>query len=436
MILFIIILGLLGTLSYCTNKRNIMAPTNMVCAVFIVGAFFALIESPNWKYTFENKTTFVIGLSIFFMIFGGMVSNFAFYKLEHHLEDRQYEPVEVNTPSIVFIMILTVVLFYTAYMYYMDSYEAIIASGQQISKSDVVSVSRLTKALSLDGVFHYKRINTYLQYLRKAISYVCIYVFLLNVIIKKESLIKRVYLLLPVIPFIMTVFFTGWRQEYIFLITYTVTVFGILFIRSNGNGRKAFLILLIIAIGSIVSLAFIFILIRTISKGSWEGLENAIEYFAVYSGGGIIEFNELLKEPIQHPEIFGLHTLQNVYSKLSRLGFDTPDMTVYVYEFREAGNLFTNIYTAFRRYIEDYGYIGCYCICFCIGLIYTFAFDFVSSFKNKHLPLIIYSALVFPLFVMPSEDYFFMYLIDTAPVYIIFGILIAYFMLIYKRGHK
>ena len=436
MILFIITLSFLGALSLCANKRNIMAPTNMVCAVFLVGAFFALIEAKSWGYSFENITTIIIGLSILSMIFGGLVANFLYTKIEKTLNDKRFKAVEVKTPSVASILILTAVLFCTAYIYYMDSYEAIIATGQQISKTDVISVSRLTKAMSLYDVFHYKRINTYLQYFRKAVSYVCIYVFLLNVIIKRESLIKRIYLLFPVIPFIMTVFFTGWRQEYIFLVTYTVTVFGILFIRGNGNGLKTFVILLMIAAGSIISLAFTFILIRTMLKGAWTGLEDAIRYFAVYSGGGIVEFNELLKEPIQHPEIFGLHTLQNIYSKLRRLGLDAPDITVYIYEFRAAGNLWTNIYTAFRRYIEDYGYIGCYCICFFIGLIYTFAFDIVIFFKNKHLPLMIYAALIFPLFVMPSEDYLFMYLIDTTPIYIILGILITYFLLIFKRGYK
>ena len=436
MILFIITLGFLGVLSFCLNKRNVMAPINMVCAVFIVGAFFALIEADNWGYIFENKTTIVIGLSILCMIFGGLVANFVFERVEKKLKDKQFKYLEIKTPSVTIILILTAVLFYTAYMYYMDSYEAIVALGQQIPKSDVISVSRLTKAMSLQDVFHYKRINTYLQYFRKAISYVCIYIFLFNVIIKKESFTKRIYLLLPVIPFIITVFFTGWRQEYIFLVTYTVTIFGILFIRSNGNKWKSFLTLFIIAMASIILLAFTFILIRTMLKGSWAGLDDAIRYFAVYSGGGIIEFNELLKEPIQHPEIFGLHTLQNIYSKLRRLGVDAPDITVYIYEFRAVGNLFTNIYTAFRRYIEDYGYIGCYCICFFIGLIYTLAFDYVNFFKNKHLPLMIYAALIFPLFVMPSEDYFFMYLIDTTPIYIILGIIIAYYLLMFKRGHK
>ena len=334
------------------------------------------------------------------------------------------------------IMMVTVCAVFTSWMFYKDIYAHAIRYNPELDIRDFTSVGSAVKALSIAGEFHLRKYNAWLQYLRKGFAYGCIYLYMDAMRSKSINGLKKSYILLPVIPFLFCCYVTGIRTEFIFLVTYTVTVFGVMMI---GNGAYSWKRYVGIFAGAIIAV----FLMMAIWAGTYmvrlditapeqideEVLKSMWNNFAVYSGGGIVELDVFLKNPPAANEVFGFHTLQNVYSKLNRLGMNCPDIGLHIYEMTTAGNLVTNIFTAFRRYIEDYGMFGNYVICIALGCLYS-AYYRLARIKEKNpLYLMTYASLIFPLFVMASEDYFFMYLVDTTPLYICGFIILAWFIL-------
>lgn len=438
-ILFITQVGL-GILSYFVNRRDLMAPTNMVCAVFVIGTIAAWTRKLYWQYDYSQYTTVVIASSIGCMIAGSILGDLLVRKLlKNGSMDRKsqrnnwYEPV---TPSIALIILVTVFAVFTSWMFYKDIYAHAISYDPELDIKDFTSVGSVIKKLSADGEFHFLKYNAWLQYLRKGLAYGCIYLYMDALKGKGINTVKRSYILLPVIPFLFCCYVTGLRTEFIFIVAYTVTVFGV---RMMGGSTSSWKQYVKAFAGAVIAVC----LMMAIWAGTYmvrhhitapeqideEVLKSMWNNFAVYSGGGIVELDVFLKNPPAANGIFGFHTLQNVYSKLNRLGMNCPDIGLHIYEMTTAGNLVTNIFTAFRRYIEDYGMMGNYVICIALGCIYSVYYRLARIKEKNPLYLMTYASLIFPLFVMASEDYFFMYLVDTTPLYICGFIILAWFIL-------
>ena len=436
-----------GVLSFFVNRCDLMAPSNIVCGVFIIGTLFAWYKRPYWQFDYSQKTTVVILCSIGFMIGGAMLANVVVswygkkktvrpqiqdgYGLETEIIKNHRHWYEANTPSVGVIIIVTIFAIATSWLYYKDIYENVCQVNSSLSMKEFAQVGAAVKRLSIDGDFQFRKYNAWLQYLRKGLAYGCIFLYLNAGSESLKNHLKRSYLILPVIPFLFCCYITGIRTEFIFLIVYIVTLIGVMSLKGGKISIRQIakvLVTALVALGILMSIWGGTYLVRhkitSLNQINNEIKKSMLNNFAVYCGGGIVELDVFLKNPPNERGVFGEHTLQNVYAKLNRMGGDFPDIGLHIYKPSKAGKLKTNIYTAFRRYIEDYGMAGNYLICLCLGGFYTAFYRLTQRKKENPLYLMAYASLAFPLFVMASEDYFFMYLVDTTPLYIC-GFLIA-----------
>ena len=55
-------------LSYCLSGRDIMAPSVIMCAMFVISTFFAIMNIKNWKidYSLDSVLILVAGMVTFY----------------------------------------------------------------------------------------------------------------------------------------------------------------------------------------------------------------------------------------------------------------------------------------------------------------------------------------------------------------------------------
>lgn len=97
-----------------------------------------------------------------------------------------------------------------------------------------------------------------------------------------------------------------------------------------------------------------------------------------YAGTNISAFDVYINEMVMpDTRYIGTTTLDPIYIFLNNHGFDVPRFYQYITLFTAFGQVTTNVYTAFYRYIHDFGYLGC-------GMVMLLLFIQSFSWEEKN----------------------------------------------------
>ena len=105
-------------------------------------------------------------------------------------------------------------------------------------------------------------------------------------------------------------------------------------------------------------------------------------------------------------------------------------------KFVEFHGINTNVYTALRRYIEDYGYIGMYLIMYFLGIIYTAFYRFVEYRSHSLFPIAIYAFIALPLVFSINDEIFLAHILRTSNLYQICLMYIFFKVMVRVQGES
>lgn len=131
-----------------------------------------------------------------------------------------------------------------------------------------------------------------------------------------------------------------------------------------------------------------------------------------------------------HSEWIGEKTLYLFYNIKAVLGMEHPNLYIPL-EFIYTKNFSINIYTALRRYYQDYYFLGIILTVFILGLGYKFFYKYAKAKKGKYL--IYFACFYFPIFEFWIEERFFMSIISSRTIYIIFWIEVLSLILLRRK---
>jgi oligosaccharide repeat unit polymerase len=158
--------------------------------------------------------------------------------------------------------------------------------------------------------------------------------------------------------------------------------------------------------------------------------DSIVDSIYLYAGSPIIALNQYLGSPT-HNNIFGYESFTGVRELLNRFFPSINPGLYFLPSIRIGNNVYTNIYTSFRSFIADFGYVGLLSIQFLIGLVYTI---FTRYFLNKNS----ITNLFFP--IAPLVVYYVIYQLFTATItYSILSIsqiFIFLFLLMFQMFYK
>lgn len=424
--IYILTLGiiLIGILSYLLNRKHILNPSCIACSVFLISSLFAIYSKDDWQYQLHGITVFVILTSLFLFSLGSILGTQISGK--HVLEKRE-EFHNVIIPSAVPIVLITLLLLLFSYMHFCTILNIGIEMGADVH--DFGDVIKKARSGMLYHGYLTTRIDSYSTYFCRGIAYVCIYIFIYDKLIHKNKLKKHLYLLLPMVPLIIKMVLSTGKTQFIYLVVYIIEVYGILYFQSQGITIQTFFKMIGIGIFSLLTFFVIFSILQVMREGKGRDIIDVISF---YTGMSIPSLDDFLVNGRPESNLIGNNTLFPIYDVLRKLGFPLPKLYA-PYDFVCFNGTNGNVYTALRRYIEDYTLLGNYIILLFLGTISSYFYNFVFKQRNRHLALIIYASFIYPIFEISIEERFFMNIVGTGTIYNLIALYISYIILIKTR---
>lgn len=411
----IILVGLLG---FYLNGKHVLNPSVITCSVFMVSIFFSIYSKERWGYELHCITPVVIISSLTIFMLGTCVGTYA--ANINFRANTQFSKVRI--PSCIFVIIITIILLWFALLNYQTIYDiAKVVQPEADSLGEILKNAR-------DGMLNYgysnTRIDAYSTYICRGISYICLYIFIYDKVVNRNKLLKNIYLLFPTIPLIIKMVLSTGRTQFIYFAVYILTVFGILFYQKEGLSKKTFIKMVSVGLFTLLAFLLVFSILQILREGNSTKIGDVVAY---YTGMSIPALDDFLVNGREESTLLGNHTLFPIYDILRKLGFDLPELYA-PYDFVYFNGIKGNVYTAFRRYIEDYTLLGNYIILLILGFIASYSYNYVYKKRGSHLSLILYAMFIYPIFEISIEERVFMNLIGTSTIYNLIAVVVAYYI--------
>lgn len=399
-------------LSYKISKGNVFAPTVVAFFSFSLAFIFAIINISYWKIDLHITTiiVFLVGLSSFFL--GGLVKPMRSYRpLENH------KIIRIPNYKIIILTCISLVIFYS---YKEEILRIAIHSGASAndSNSDIMSSYRSSMMFSGDPK---SKINTWVNQggnVLMVLSYIFLFVYCNNKILG-EKFKNNWKNLVVVFIFVVQSLSTGGRANVMALIAAYLFFNFILARKYHKTSRqsktqmKQYLRTLLVVIVSLWS----FYSIREFIGRSNSKDYGFLEYMSIYIGGSIPLLDSYIVKPVRTaPNSFGEETFMGINDFVHKFNPAITYTANLEFRYTNTGIFLGNVYTPFRRYFHDFGWIGLLLIPFFISWIYTFLLYKIKRkrvFGKTVIYILIYGSILQPLIFYGMEEYFFMQVVSV-----------------------
>ena len=412
--------------AYLLTGRDILSPFIVVCAMFTLSTFFAVIMTPDWNLQLSAITIVVIVVGIIMFGFGEFTVRWVHEKDRNfRSSDEEIVKEEIRiAPGKTFLVIIGLVVL--TLVYFQKIYAISLLAGNDKGFSGMLEYARIliiqqgiNPGFLLNQLF---RVST-------CIAYLYIFVILYRRIYSGIRKFEFLYYL-PIILYLFLAFLSTSRT-YFTQITIYALIIGFLLYYKKGKrisvkNRK---IIKVATISVLVFFTFFSILGFSTGKTQDAGVAGMFETISYYIGGSISALDNYLNNPPVGSGFFGSETLYIVYNTLNTLGFNVPIFPLPL-ESIHGGNISSNVYTALRRYIQDYGYAGMMFILYLLGALYGLAYLLMKNSKKNGLNIIFYATFFYPIVEIAIEERFFSDILSAATFIKLLSFYVFYKLLI------
>lgn len=432
-------LALMTGVAFIAGNRNILSPWVILCAMFTLSTFFAMINVNRWEFTIDAATVLIILSSLF--VFGAAQQTVIHfmekrssvmysgktvcrrYRMEIET-GRDKKPISLPLWQMLMVsFVLLLMLFY----YFYKTYQLSLTAGNPGGLSLMLKYVR-------DATLNFAtvgKVANLFSLVAQGAAYVFSFIFLYNMIWcgwKTRDLL----LLIPLVLLFVFQILSAIRTGFIMNVAYLVIIGCILYQqKKHWNYWNTVKIVLIGAAGLCV---FLLIFRFTgLMKDSGTGV-SAFYSISKYIGFSIPGFNDYVMNPRADTGYMGDHTLVSVYSVLRQLGMDLPQLSIH-HDFVGFTEISSNVYSCLRRYIEDYTYVGMYIIMAGLGAFFAAMFYTIQQRPQANFLLILYGNFAYTLLMFSIDDQFFLYNLSTTFLYLVVFIAGFYYCFVYRNLH-
>lgn len=408
---------ILFTIALICYDGEILSPPTIICATFLVSIMAAIYNIGYWGFELCWNTYGVIagGLAIF--VFCGVFLRIVYIKRmvngQSALATTDFlETGEVKANGfyvedwkinfcILCIVVISVIYYlsvikivrshygnvgWTKSMYY---FRRLVSYGE--SEDEIPFVIRQV----------YDLINSW--------GYVCIYFIIYNFV--NSSKVQKKIIVLCMLT-VLSRFLSGGRMELLKYIVAAVTLYDLFIYRKSGKSIKMnfhFVVKGCIGIGLFCA---VFVFLKQV-VGRID-TRTPFYYITYYTGQSIYNLNEYLQETHIRPEVWGKETFYGLNHLVGLVTGNDKYQYIMHKEFRYYhGESIGNVYTAFRAYINDFGYVGFAVLTVMFSLIMNtwylhLKFKCARQFHDQFdFGVILYSYLMYTVYLAFYADYFY-----------------------------
>lgn len=445
MLLYILLIIFIAMLIffYIKLEKDIMQPPVIFCAVYVFSIICAILNIDKWNIIFRNNTFLVL-------VLGGIEFVCICYAI-HKLYNRKEKAIESKetctkvenskTESKITIKKYMVVL--------VCIYDIVILSLLLYNVLSIASqfgeFSNFTEALTLFKNNTSYNVNAeiphYMNLLGKPViifAYIFLYIFLKNILVQEgkwyKKIFKNSYYLIPVFTYICYEFASSNRLTILSLAIGGFTMAMIILNQAN-NWQK---IIKLKTIGKMILVA-ICGLIMFYFSASFVGRVNSkglVDYITLYCGGSLECFNRFMQDSPEESDIIGKETFYYLIKNLDSYGIiDLENPYPIHLEFRYGnGEMIGNVYTAYRRWIYDFGIIGMVILQAIMAIFYQTFYEKIKKLskqgKDTSFLTILYGYMSYPLFLHPIDGYLYLLTIRLAFITTLIMYSLAYIILL------
>ena len=404
-ILFLLIFSL-----YVFNFE-IMSPSIISTGMFSVAALVAALNKTNWNIELSFKSFVLLSTGVLCMVMTELFVKIFFRKrsicTRNHSEIREqpyFLRINRSLTNLIIIFSICSVLIYIRAAISLANGPAQIFGGSIYFR--INQFSKRSLELGLEGGIS----AVYVQLGKLVMGFAYIYLYkAINNIIYGEKIKNNLDAILMLLLYSILILFQGTRTPFIDLLFFGVIVSYMKYMQKTNwyikrtTGRKY--IKRVILIGIIaIPIFFIlgeYILARRTGNPIWQ-------YVSEYIAGGIQHFDQYIKNPIAKNKYFGEETFAYIYQGLHKLGLSDYTRTIHL-EYRWANSfIHGNIYTFFRRPLQDFGIFGMYIFTIIVYSLYCYFYykkvRYVRPSLKADNAMFLIAYLYHPLVYVPMDS--------------------------------
>lgn len=399
-----IIIAAFVLIAYFSGDRDLLSPWFLLCLAIFACFTIVLLNYNNWDVKINGVFVIYLSTAIFAFGFGGLI-----IKLLHpqvYSSNNTLIKVSVDDSGIkrkypVNLFILISFICATLYIWKLlsDAGEVSSFSGKiRFIYDKVVNDNYSPGALY----------NQMLEIV-VAIAYVNTYRLMLRITSRKDKL-SYIRLIIPIILFIVTVLVSSDRNIFIRYAIYFVFLY-VLFFRENYKKKNANAKI----VQKVIILVIVMVLVFFLLGKAKQYTSNIVNSISIYAGSGLYDFNLWIQD-FNGPNLNGastfsvfLNTLQTLFNRIG-LSFDIVEVNridPFITYTSSNGYVFSsNIYTALKPYVEDFGYFGVILFPLIMGAFYQWLF--IKMKRSKYgFAWVAYCMLIYPIIFFPILEQLF-----------------------------
>lgn len=405
-IILLMILIILALISFLLNKKDITSPSFISCVAYILCTLCSMLGCFSWNnITISWKLIGIVVVGLFSFIIGEIIVRKVYAKNRKDDTQINNDIIKIEKWKIIFsifIIIIEIVLMF------LEIKRIAVSAGFDENNNILKMFSfyrNKSQLFSTELVNNGLKINFIVSQINKlcnVLGMVYIYVFLKN-IINKDRIKNNVIYVVPVLLSCILALMSGSRTQ---IIKYVVATFMMGFILYNQKSSFRKLFKRLITISSCLIIIILPLFYVTLPLLGREQDKDFFTYITFYLGASIPSFENYLNNPPPKGELFGEESLRGINSFLNKIGIIDKNTPVSREWTNFPGRNHSNVYTAFRRYMQDFGITGVIICQFLFGVTFSF-FYLLAKSDRKGIWLIFYGLYSYMLIDQVRDELFF-----------------------------
>lgn len=413
--IWLILVGLLG-IAFIVSKYDVMHPFVILMCTMTFSFSMMITKADAWHMHFSTFAGIILVTSLITFGIGALWSDWNLKKIknsEQPLDEIQKLEPPLHIKNIIYwssILLMIVFLYFNFNTVYMTS----LKLGNTNGYSGMIRTVRLAQEHGLTTAF--SRWYSYRDTFSTSFTYFSLYIFFYNIFFAQKPFWQSIKYLMPVVFYIPMLILSGGRLGLLQFVVFVITVSSFLYQKKHNFDLESRKITIVGFILSGIGFLLLFLGFGFFTgKVSFNG-RDPFTILVHYAGLSMPAFSSFLNSSFLEMDSIGNSTLWDLTRKFAVFGLNVPAPTIFL-TFIDFNGTTTNVYTAMRRYINDYGYIGMYFIMFFLGMFYTAIYNLIRFKCKNSVWIIIYAMICLPLYFSINDDMFLAKIIKTSELY-------------------
>lgn len=384
---------------YRFNGKNVVSPSFVGCAMFILTTVVYLSAQEYFGYEIHSITVTVIVSLLFCVFIGEQFAN----KLAVKERDRTVgidiektkEAIEI---SHLYCLIITVFEIVIMAIHFREVYSYSLLVGNV--EGNFLTMAKYVREAVSNG---YAPLDLSIITSQGVVISECLVWFFIYSICYNKNQTNKLYrrYLIPIIAYLPNVWITDNRVTLLRMVAVSFIIIFVFTKQKHGWTKKGNKKIVVLAI---VGVCLYLVIFRLLGYRTETSLRNELwDNFTEYVSASLVGLDRYLLNGETPNTLFGETTLSSIYNILRQWGLPIPVVDSFepFYEYAH-GN--SNVYTALKAYIHDYTLLGAIVAMILWGFVINYSLKYIRKNGTGFIRVCFVGMMFYPVAMISIAD--------------------------------